>query len=333
VVVGYLIIGVSFVVSGSFPVFEMIAFGSFLMGIGWTFVSGAHEAWLADEVGTARAGRLYLTGKKLSSYGTFIGIAIAMLLGSVQINYPYVLAGVLFIFWGMFAWVAMPETGFKPGTEISTFKTMGRTLSTGFATISRSRSLVLLMIVGVIFGTFSEGYDRLSTAHLLRSFDFPTPWGMEPVMLFGVMVAMGSLLTIILVTAAEKLVNTEKSVQIARWLSGMTLLIIALVLTFALTGHVWLAIAMGVLLQPLRGVVDPLTMAWLNQNIPSRIRATVISMHGQADALGQMAGGPGVGLVGREMGMRVAITLSGLLLAPAVWLYLRHREQDNVTVE
>jgi len=325
VITGFFITGFAFVISGSFPVFEIIALGSFIWGIGWTFISGAHEAWLADEVGESEAARLYLGGQKLSSYGSFVGITLAVLIGSIQINYPFILAGILFCLWGVFAWFAMEEINFKPVAveNRSSFQKMRTTLGGGVKTIRGSSTLILLMVVGVVFGTFSEGYDRLSTAHLLRSFEFPEPWGLAPVVLFGVFVAVGNLLSIWLVNATQRYVNTDDAKQIANTLALLTALILAGVFFFALSGYIWLAIAMYVVLVPLRRVIDPLTIAWLNQHIESEVRATVISMHSQSDALGQMGGGPAIGLVGREFGLRIAIAVTALLLVPAVWLYQR----------
>ena len=325
VITGFFITGLAFVISGSFPVFEIIALGSFIWGIGWTFISGAHEAWLADEVGESEAARLYLRGQKLSSYGSFAGITLAVLIGSIQINYPFILAGILFCLWSVFAWFAMEEIHFKPAAakDRGSFQKMGTTLRGGAKTIRGSSTLILLMVVGVVIGTFSEGYDRLSTAHLLRSFEFPEPWGLAPVVLFGAFVAIGNLLSIWLVGITQRYVDTDDARQIANMLSLLTALILSGVFFFALSGYVWLAIAMYVLLVPLRRVIDPLTIAWLNQHIESEVRATVISMHSQSDALGQMAGGPAIGLVGREFGLRIAIAITALLLVPAVWLYQR----------
>jgi len=69
-------------------------------------------------------------------------------------------------------------------------------------------------------------------------------------------------------------------------------------------------------------------MTWLNQNITdSSVRATVISMSGQADAIGQVAGGPGLGALGTVFSIRTALLAGGALLAPALALYgraLRH---------
>ncbi|MBL8055649.1 MAG: hypothetical protein JNK29_03070, partial [Anaerolineales bacterium] len=54
----------------------------------------------------------------------------------------------------------------------------------------------------------------------------------------------------------------------------------------------------------------------------SEVRATVISMVGQSNALGQIGGGPGVGLIGRRS-LRAALVASGLLLTPILVLYGR----------
>ena len=51
------------------------------------------------------------------------------------------------------------------------------------------------------------------------------------------------------------------------------------------------------------------------------------SLVGQADAVGEIAGGPAIGVVGTVSGMRAALVASGLLLTPALALYgraLRH---------
>jgi MFS transporter, DHA3 family, tetracycline resistance protein len=51
VVIGTLLLGISMVLFSAFATFEPILLASALMGFGWTFTSGAFDAWLADEVG------------------------------------------------------------------------------------------------------------------------------------------------------------------------------------------------------------------------------------------------------------------------------------------
>jgi DHA3 family tetracycline resistance protein-like MFS transporter len=51
-------------------------------------------------------------------------------------------------------------------------------------------------------------------------------------------------------------------------------------------------------------------------------------MFGQVDAIGQIAGGPGVGLIANWISVGAAITTSGLLLTPALFLIGRANRQS-----
>ena len=59
----------------------------------------------------------------------------------------------------------------------------------------------------------------------------------------------------------------------------------------------------------------------MNKYIDSKVRATVISMTSQVNALGQIAGGPGVGYVGNHFSLPSALSISGTLFAIPFWLY------------
>ena len=78
-------------------------------------------------------------------------------------------------------------------------------------------------------------------------------------------------------------------------------------------------LAVGVL----RNLIGPLYDTWINQRLDSRVRATVISMSGQVDAVGQIAGGPGVGYIGNTISIRAALLTSAFLLTPVLALFVR----------
>jgi predicted MFS family arabinose efflux permease len=83
-----------------------------------------------------------------------------------------------------------------------------------------------------------------------------------------------------------------------------------------------------------RTLIEPIQTTWINQHVPSNVRATVISMSGQVDALGQIVGGPPVGLIGERLGIRAALLASAVILSPALALYariLRRRREDVQT--
>ena len=132
-----------------------------------------------------------------------------------------------------------------------------------------------------------------------------------------------SLTTIGLVSWAERRLDVRSRATLARALTGVVLAIAAGATFLALIGHLWIALALFIFLPALRGLVGPLETAWINQLIDSRSRATVISMHGQADALGQTAAGPTVGWGALHFGLGPAIATAALALVPAAWLYRR----------
>ncbi|HEY4722459.1 MAG TPA: MFS transporter, partial [Anaerolineae bacterium] len=51
IIIGWFLIGAGFVLEGLVPRFEAILLAQVLWGLGYTFTSGATEAWIADEVG------------------------------------------------------------------------------------------------------------------------------------------------------------------------------------------------------------------------------------------------------------------------------------------
>ena len=73
----------------------------------------------------------------------------------------------------------------------------------------------------------------------------------------------------------------------------------------------------------LRGISGPLQSTWINQKLDSRVRATIHSMFGQVDAIGQITSGPTVGLIANLLSVRLAVAISGLLLSPALFFIRR----------
>jgi DHA3 family tetracycline resistance protein-like MFS transporter len=71
-------------------------------------------------------------------------------------------------------------------------------------------------------------------------------------------------------------------------------------------------------------------MAWVNQRLDSQVRATVISMSSQVDALGQIIGGPIVGAIGTLVSLRAALLSSAAILSPVLILFSRARKLSRV---
>ncbi|MCK5715293.1 MAG: hypothetical protein KAH64_04960, partial [Nitrosomonadaceae bacterium] len=57
--------------------------------------------------------------------------------------------------------------------------------------------LKVMMAIALIYGLSSEGLDRLWEAHILANFTFPSIGGLEPVVWFGLINVVQTLLVII----------------------------------------------------------------------------------------------------------------------------------------
>jgi DHA3 family tetracycline resistance protein-like MFS transporter len=75
-------------------------------------------------------------------------------------------------------------------------------------------------------------------------------------------------------------------------------------------------------------LIGPIYTGWVNQRLEANVWATVISMSCQMDAIGQIAGGPVVGLIGNWLSVRAALLTSTLILTPVLALYRLAMRQD-----
>jgi len=327
-VIGYFLIGLGFMVEGAVPIFGTILLAQVIWGIGATFTSGAEEAWLADEVGEEKLAHLYLRGSQLAQIGTLIGIVLSVGFGRFSLNLPIFLGGVFIVGLAIFLALFMPEKGFTPtpSAERDTWKKMGQTFLEGARTVRGRPVLMVMMAIAFIYGLSSEGLDRLWEAHFLANFTFPSIGQFEPVVWFGFI----NVLQLLLVIVATELIRRRLKVEDQQTALSALLIINAIIvgglILFGLAQGFMMAVAFISTILVLRRTGAPLYAAWLNKGLPSEIRATVLSMRGQLDAIGQIIGGPIIGLVAVTLGLRAAMIGVGLMLVPAVLLYGRAKK-------
>jgi MFS transporter, DHA3 family, tetracycline resistance protein len=324
-IIGFALIGAGFLLEGSLPLFGAILLAQALWGIGWTFTSGAREAWIVDEVGEGRAGPVFLRAAQVGQVATIVGALAGGGLATLQLNLPIVLGGGLFVLLALALALVMPERGFRPTPreERGSWRAMGHTFMQGARLVRGSPLLLTIMGIAVFFGLSSEGFDRLWAAHLLEAFTFPALGALEPVVWFAVINIGAQLLGLGATELARRRIDLASHRAVARALFLLNGLLVAGVAAFALAGEFWLALAAFWGVTVLRKVIDPVSVAWLNQSLDSRVRATVISMRGQADAFGQVAGGPVLGWIGAAVSLRAAMLAAAAALVPALALYAR----------
>jgi len=321
VIVGLYLIGVGIALIGAVPTFWCMALGSVLLGIGGTCISGAHQAWLADEIGETQAAPVYLRATQLSQIGSLVGIPLNVLLASIQLQLPMLVGGAGF--WGLagLLLLTMPEQGYRPVScaQRRAWQGMRETLCAGLQTVRGRAALRSVLVITVLYGMSSEALSRLAPLFILDTIGLPSRFAEAT--WFGILHAgafLGGAVVTWLITQTTELHNPRRLVHILLTLTAVMLLA---TLIFALAGVFWLALIAVWMTRWMRIAMRPLVVAWVNRGLAPGARATVLSMLGQAEALGEVCGGPVLGLVGTLHTVRTALVGAAAVLLPALPLY------------
>jgi len=325
IITGIVLIGTGFIVEGSFPLFWTILAAQILWGLGYTFTSGATQAWISDEIGESEAGKAFLRSNQIGQIAALVGIAAGIVLGSIRVNIPILSGGFCLILLGIFLMLVMPETGFVPLSreERTSWQSMAFTFREGVNAVKRRPNMITILGIGLVYGLYSEGLDRLWTKHILDNFIFPGFVSFQPVVWIGVIKAVGMLLAVGGTEFARRRIDTQSHTKVARFLAAISMILVFSLFGFALAPTLIFALAAYWLIYAARSIIGPIYTAWVNQSLDSNVRATVLSMSSQVDAVGQMFGGPIVGIIGSLLSVRIALVSSSLILSPVLLLYRR----------
>ncbi len=324
ILIGFVLMGAGFMVEGLIPLFAGVLAAQVVWGLGFTFTSGARTAWIADEVGQERLSAALLRGTQAYLIGGLVGISLAVALSSLSRGLPVVVGGAMFVALASLLALTMPERGFTrvPADRRQTLKTMGETLRTAFRIMRRQRSLLLVVAVPLLFGASSEIPDRLDTPFLLETITLPPLGPLDPVAWFGLSGYVGQGLSLAATEIARRKLDTSNDRAMGLVLVAAQAIYIGSLVAFALATNLALALAMLWMRGPLFAVSGPLLSVLQNRVIPSRVRATMLSLGAQANALGQLIAGPALGAVALGVSLRAGFLGSALVLVPVVVILL-----------
>ncbi|MBB6097471.1 MFS family permease [Deinobacterium chartae] len=326
VLLGYALLGSALLVIGAFPVFAAILLAQVIAGAGYTCLSGATTAWLADELGEDHLPAALLRAAQAGRIGGLIGIAACALIASVSLQLPLLLAGLGLLLLSGFLTLTMTEHGFvrpKRSERPGSLRDMRSGLERGLRAVRARPGVLALLLAAAVFGASTEAWDRLWELHLLAHFTLPALPFLGPVAWFALIGAGHQLLSLTLTATLWRHLEAAAQARPDRLLMLLTALGMAAAVLFALAGSFALAIAALWLAGVVRGLYGPVYDAWLNRGLESGSRATVLSLASQADALGQIAFGPLMGLLAKAASVQVALLMVAVLRAPNLWLFAR----------
>ncbi|HZD22475.1 MAG TPA: MFS transporter [Acidimicrobiia bacterium] len=289
---------------------------SVLIGLGFTFYSGAMEAWLVDGVQSLGYGgemdRIFSRGQVVSGAAMLTGTVGGGLLGQIDLAIPFLVRSLLLSALFVLAFVGMHDLGFEP-KRLGWRDVPGEAAAIGRAGIRfgwSDRSLRLLMLTTAAqMGLFAWAWYAWQP-YFLELLERDVVW------VAGVVAAL---------LAISMMVGNGLVEVVTRWCGRRSTLFLwsAGVYSLALIG-VGLASSFALALSLLCigsvaiGLQSPVRQAFIHKIVPTDQRATVISFDSMVTGGGSVAGQTGLGYLAERQGFSTGYVVCGAITLTAL---------------
>lgn len=297
--------------------FWMWGLVSLFIGLGFTFFSGATEAWLIDALAYAE-----YTGDMEPVFAKGqVATGASMLLGSVaggvvaqftNLGIPYVLRGILLIIVFVIAFLFMKDIGFTPTKPQHPLQEMKKLFIQSVTYSFKSRPIRWLML-STPFTTGASFYAFYALQpYLLELYGNPNAYSIAGLAAAGIAGAqiVGGLITPIVLNLFRRRTTILLS---SICLSSLGLFLLGIFPNF------YLALIFGAIWAISFAISAPVYLSLINALIPSQQRATVLSFNNLIGSSGGVVTQPGLGQAADLFGyaatyvMASVITFMGLL--------------------
>jgi MFS family permease len=302
------------------------AVASVLLGLGFTFFSGAVEAWLVDALtATGYTGQLetvFGRGQVVSGVAMLSGSAAGGLIAQLtSLGVPFVLRGAVLVIMFAVAFRMMHDVGFTPAPRERPVAEMRRIASASIEFGWRVPAVKWLMLQGLFAGGVGFYAFYALQPYLLELYGDPDAYQIAG--LVAAIVAGAQILGGLAAPRIRRLFGRRTSALIATAaLSTLTLLLIGLIESF------WVVLALIVVWGLLFAATMPIHQAYLNGMIPSEQRATIISFDSLMNSTGGVWSQPVLGRAADAWGYAPSYLLGAGISALALpFLALSRRER------
>ncbi|MCH1884043.1 MFS transporter [Agrococcus sp. ARC_14] len=303
------------------------ALASMLLGLGFTFFTGAIDAWLVDA--------LQATGYKGSLERVFgrsvIVSGAAMLVGSVlggvvaqltDLGVPFLLRAGVLVAMVVIAGLLMRDLGFTPDRSEGPIKAT-RTVLRASITHGLGNPPVRWLMLSSPF-TAGVGFYAFYALqpYLLELWGDPEAYSIAG--LAAALLSGSAMLGGLLAPVVRRWFHKRTSTILLAAVSG-----VAVLLGLGLIRNFWVAIVLVAVWGVMTSIDDPVRRAYLNDMIPSKQRATVLSFDSLMGSGGSAIAQPLLGRSADLGGYGFSLLLSGVLSAAAVPFLLLSRAQRS----
>jgi len=301
------------------------AIASILLGLGFTFFSGATEAWLVDALkATGFQGHLeHVFGRAQTVAGA------AMLVGSVaggfvaqltNLGVPYLMRAALLGVTLIVALRYMRDLGFTPQRDVRPLAAVRNVMRGSIDGGFRNRPVRWLMLAAPFSAGVGIYVFYAAQPYLLELFHDPHAYGIAG--LAAAIVAGAGIVGGLLVSRVRRFFHRRTDVLIL----GGVVNVLALAL-IGLIGSFWLALAMLTGWALVFAIAGPMRQAFMNGLIPSDQRATVLSFDSLMGSAGGVVTQPGLGRAADVYGYGTSFVIAAAIEALAIpFIVLARRE-------
>jgi MFS family permease len=306
------------------------AISSMFLGLGFTFFSGAFEAWLADAL--AYSG----SKDKLESVlakGQIVEGA-AMLTGSVaggvvaqttNLGVPYILRALLLVLNFVFALALMKDLGFRPAHSKHPIREVKKIFAGSIKHGLRNPPVRWIMLAAPFTGGVTIYAFYAMQPYLLRLYGDEKAYGIAG--LAAAIVAGAQIAGGLLVPYVGRIFRRRTSVLLT--CEVISVLVLALV---GLVPNFWVAVTLLILWGLMFAAVMPIRQTYLNALIPSEQRATVLSFDSLFGSTGGVIIQPILGKAADVWGYPMSYVFSAgfqALAIPFTWLARREKAKPD----
>lgn len=305
---------------------------SVFLGLGFTFYSGAVEAWLVDALkATGFEGQLdqvFARGAMVSGAAMLIGTVGGGVLGSIDLAWPYVGRAALLAAVFVVALRAMHDTGFTPraASLAAMPREVRRVLGASITYGWNRRSVRLMMGVSFFHGAFMMwGFYAWQPYFLELLGKEEAAW------VAGAVASLIALSMIVGNSVVEFFTRfCGKRTTLLLWAAGI---LATATVGVGLARSFWTALALLVTATATMGVAGPVKQAYLHAVIPTEQRATVVSFDSLVGSGGGIGGQLGLGYIGRAQSIAAGYVTGGVALFAALpFLFLLRRMGEGADV-
>jgi len=306
--------------------FVLWAIVSILIGLGFTFFSGAVEAWLVDALTAAG-----YTGDMESVFGRGQIVAgAAMLTGSVaggfiaqltNLGVPFVLRGLILMVMFVIAFRLMHDIGFVPEKGGRPLAEMRKVVSASIEFGWRVPAVKWLMVESLFTGGVAIYAFYALQPYLLELYGDPNAYQIAG--LVAAIVAGAQILGGIAAPRIRPLFRRRTSALLGT--AGAGVISLALIGVFA---NFWAVIGLIAVWALLFAASMPIRQSYLNGLIPSRQRATILSFDSLMDSTGGVWAQPLLGRAADVWGYAPSYVLGAGISALAIPFLVLSRRQN-----